>query len=206
MNETFAQWRGEAPGVPCRPAVARCRVAGKTDKLGCCWGGQQRTNAAIQKSLTRSSHAHHARSGMPLNLDTAFDTAAAAGITERGPPRRMCRRNVISPQAIGEISGGVASATRAPTTCPRPTLRATPDPGRSRLPTPPPAVTPGVGKRPHRYGCAPGSREQRCSLELGGKGVVVSPARVASGHHAREQRYELRPRGRSSRRQLVHLA
>ena len=170
-------------------------------------GSKQRTCAfkSLTLSLVRRSHVH-ARSGMPLNLDTAFDTAAAAGITERGPPRRMCRRNVISPQAIGEISGEVTSVTRAPTTCPRPTLRATPDPGRIRLPTPPPAVTPGVGKRPHRYGCAPGSREQRCSLELGGKGVVVSPARVASGHHAREQRYELRPRGRSSRRQLVHLA
>ena len=142
---------------------------------------------------------------MPLNLDAAFDTAAAAGVTEKGPPRRLSRRNAISPQAIGEISGGVASATRAPTTCARPTLRATPDPSRSELPTPPPALTPGVGKRPRRYGCAPGSRE-RSSLPLSGKGVVVSPARVASGHRAREQRYELRPRGRSSRRQLVHFA
>ena len=154
------------------------------------------------------SQVARSRSSMPLNLDTAFDTAAAAGVTERGPPRRMSRRNVISPQAIGEISGGLPSATRAPTTCPRPTLRATPAPGRSGLPTPPSAVTPGVGKRPHRYGCAPGSREQRCcSLPLGGKGVVVSPARVASGHHARAQRYELRPRGRSSRRvSFGHLA
>ena len=143
---------------------------------------------------------------MPLNLDAAFETAAAAGITEKGPPRRLSRRNAISPQAIGEISGGVASATRAPTTCARPTLRATPDPSRSELPTPPPALTPGVGKRPHRYGCAPGSRERHSSLPLSGKGVVVSPARVASGHRAREQRYELRPRGRSSRRQLVHFA
>ena len=159
----------------------------------------------VQTRPTQQNSARRSRSSMPLNLDMAFDTAAAAGITERGPPRRMCRRNVISPQAIGEISGGVSSVTRAPATCPRPMLRATPAPGRSGLPTLPPAVTPGVGKRPLRYGCAPGSREQRCSLPLGGKDVVVSPARVASGQHAREQRYELRPRGKS-RRQLVHWA
>ena len=133
---------------------------------------------------------------MPLNLDMAFDTAAAAGITERGPPRRMCRRNVISPQAIGEISDDIANATRALPTYPNPTLRA--------LPAPLPAVTPGIGKRPHRYGCAPASREQHSSVTLGGKGAVVSPARVASGHNAHAQRYELRPRNRASRQQLVH--
>lgn len=134
------------------------------------------------------------RSMPPLALDMAFDTAAASGVTDKGPPRRMCRRNVVSPHAIGEISA--ADALKAALTCPHPTLRALAAPGQIWLPTPPPALTPGVSKRSHRYGCTPGSQ---CGSLPRGKGVVVSPARVASAHH--ELRYELRPRVREVRRQ-----
>ena len=157
-------------------------------------------NRSIQTSALRSRSdvsTRRRRSMPPLALDMAFDTAAASGVTDKGPPRRMCRRNVVSPQAIGEISA--ADALKAALTCPHPTLRALAAPGQSWLPTPLPALTPGVSKRSHRYGCTPGSR---CgSLPRSGKGVVASPARVASAHHARELLYELRPRVREVRRQ-----